>query len=336
MEKLTAALKDYLPYDHFLCTGYVRNAIVLLIKALGLQCGDEIILPAFTCISIPNAIKYPGCVPIYVDSENDGIALSAKAVEKALTVRTKGIYVIHPYGHIADIEAICGFAKAKGLFVIEDCAHTLLFSYKQKKLGTYGDFVLLGFTKFMYGIQGGAVGTNDSAVYRRISSLYEDLRHRKWFYMPPLSYYVQRLLGSWWERGAGIIPLKILHAIDWVFSHIQEDRYDNAILMGETVLHGWLEAQIIKQLRDIPRRNQHSMYPRFVEWVCHYADHIPLRQSNDDTLPMHCGALVNDPRLNALSFRSWPPIHPLGKYPRADKLFSNFRLFVRDPKWWKI
>jgi dTDP-4-amino-4,6-dideoxygalactose transaminase len=100
-----------------------RVALYTVLKAMGIGPGDEVVLPAFTCVVVPNAILYLGATPIYVDINPTVLCCSAEQIEQVLTPKTKAILIQNMLGLSFEVEEIVSMAKAKGIYTIEDCTH---------------------------------------------------------------------------------------------------------------------------------------------------------------------------------------------------------------------
>jgi dTDP-4-amino-4,6-dideoxygalactose transaminase len=100
-----------------------RVALYTVLKAMGVGLGDEVVLPAFTCVVVPNAILYLGAIPIYVDINPDTLCCDAAQIERALSPKTKVILIQNMLGLSAEVSEIITLAKARGIFTIEDCTH---------------------------------------------------------------------------------------------------------------------------------------------------------------------------------------------------------------------
>jgi dTDP-4-amino-4,6-dideoxygalactose transaminase len=116
-----------------------RVALYALLKAMGVGEDDEVILPAFTCVVVPNAILYLGAKPVYVDIDLQTYNPRFEDIEKAVTPKTKVIICQNTFGLSSDIEEITVFAKAHNIFTIEDCTHGFGGFYHQKPNGAYCD-----------------------------------------------------------------------------------------------------------------------------------------------------------------------------------------------------
>jgi len=153
-----------------------RVALSAAIYALDLHPGDEVILPAYTCVVVPNAFSYAGVRTVYSDIELATYGLDVDQVEKRITSRTRAILLQHVYGLVCrDYEALLDLAKRRGLSVIEDCAHATGAAYKGVKVGNRGD---IGFysseqSKVFNTTQGGVAVTNNPKLERRLREYYQ-------------------------------------------------------------------------------------------------------------------------------------------------------------------
>jgi len=151
-------------------------ALVLALKAAGIEAGDEVIVPAVTFIASATSVILANAVPIFVDIQADTYQISPKAVEAAITERTKAIMPVHYGGYPADMDRIMEIAKRHGLVIVEDAAEAHGSEWKGKKVGSIGD---LGCFSFQLGKpltcgEGGAVLTDDDDLKLKCYS-YGDL-----------------------------------------------------------------------------------------------------------------------------------------------------------------
>ena len=116
-----------------------RVALYALLKAMGVDEGDEVILPGFTCVVVPNAIKYLGATPVYVDVEKGPMNPSLEHYQKALSPKTKVLITQNTFGLSYQVDEIAAFAKQKGIYSIEDCTHGFGGTYKGRPNGSYCD-----------------------------------------------------------------------------------------------------------------------------------------------------------------------------------------------------
>lgn len=117
-----------------------RVALYAALKAIGIKENDEIILPAFTCVVVPNAIIYLKAKPIYVEINPENYNSYFDQIEQRITDRTKVIISQNTFGLSSDIEQIVELAKKYNLLTIEDCTHGFGGTYNGKPNGSYCDF----------------------------------------------------------------------------------------------------------------------------------------------------------------------------------------------------
>ena len=116
-----------------------RVALYAILKAIGIKEGDEVILPAFTCVVAVNPIIYLGAKPVYVDVDPMTYNLNPLKIEKKITAKTKAILAQNTFGLAPDLDKIFKIANKHDLKVIEDCAHGFGGLYKGKPNGTIAD-----------------------------------------------------------------------------------------------------------------------------------------------------------------------------------------------------
>ena len=144
-----------------------RTALYALLKAIHIQQDDEIILPAFTCVVVPNAILYLKAKPIYVDITPDTYTIDIFKIESKITPKTKVILIQNTFGLSVDIEKIITLAKKHNLITIEDCTHGFGGTYNTHPNGTLCDaaFFSTQWNKsFSTGIGGFALINNPNLV----------------------------------------------------------------------------------------------------------------------------------------------------------------------------
>jgi len=117
-----------------------RMGLYSILKSIDIQKDDEVILPSYTCVVVPNAIIYSGAKPIYTDISKNDFNIDIEKIESLITNKTKVIYAQHTFGQMCDINKIIEIAKKYNLIVIEDAALALGAKCDGKYLGTIGDF----------------------------------------------------------------------------------------------------------------------------------------------------------------------------------------------------
>lgn len=149
-------------------------ALHMACLAVGVEVGDEVIVPSLSFVASANAIAYTGAKPVFADIEGlSWPTVSAEAVEKAITNKTKAIMVMHYAGYPCDMPAILDVARAHGLRVIEDAAHAVGASLQGKALGTWGDVGCFSFfgNKNLTTGEGGMLLTDDSDLAEKLKLL---------------------------------------------------------------------------------------------------------------------------------------------------------------------
>ncbi|MEA5098904.1 MAG: DegT/DnrJ/EryC1/StrS family aminotransferase [Bacteroidales bacterium] len=179
VETFSENLKTYLGVNYVVPCANGTDALQVALMALNLKTGDEVIVPSFTFIASAEVIGLLGLRPVMVDVDYDNFNVTAKNIEKAITVNTKAIIPVHLFGQASQMEQIMLLAKKYDLYVVEDNAQALGADYvfdsgKRQKLGTIGH---IGCTSFFpsknlgcYG-DGGAVFTNDETLAKRLKMI---------------------------------------------------------------------------------------------------------------------------------------------------------------------
>lgn len=141
--------------------------------ALGLEPGDEVIVPAMTFCATINAVIHAGATPILADVDPRTFNIDPADVRRRITPRTRALMPVHFAGRACDMTALLAIAREHDLRIIEDCAHAIETEHQGAKTGTIGDLGVLSFysTKNIVTGEGGMVLTNDEAMAARIKRL---------------------------------------------------------------------------------------------------------------------------------------------------------------------
>lgn len=115
------------------------DSLMLSLKALRIDAGDEVIVPSNTYIATALAVTYTGAKPVFVEPDIRTFDINPDLIEAAITPRTKAIMPVHLYGQACDMDPIIDIAKKHKLYVVEDCAQAHGAIYKGKKVGSFGD-----------------------------------------------------------------------------------------------------------------------------------------------------------------------------------------------------
>jgi perosamine synthetase len=135
----------YIGSSHALTVSSCTAALHLAVLAAGFAAGDEVLVPAFTWISTPNAVEYAGARPVFCDIDPRTFNIDITDAARRVTKKTKGIIPVHLFGLSADMGAVLDFARQHNLFVIEDAACALGSYYGDQHVGTLGDIGCFSF-----------------------------------------------------------------------------------------------------------------------------------------------------------------------------------------------
>ncbi|MBN1217719.1 MAG: DegT/DnrJ/EryC1/StrS family aminotransferase [Anaerolineae bacterium] len=149
-------------------------ALHLALAALGLESGDEVIIPTFTMIATINAVTYTGATPVLIDSEPDTWNMDVGQLADKITPKTRAIVPVHTYGHPVDMDPVMELADQRGLFVLEDAAEAHGAEYKGQRAGGLGHAGAFSFyaNKIITTGEGGMITTDNV----RLADLARNLR----------------------------------------------------------------------------------------------------------------------------------------------------------------
>jgi len=147
-------------------------AIEVVLKAMGIGPGDEVIVPAYTFIATASAVLMNNAVPIFADIDSNTFNLSPDRVEQAITPNTRAMIVVHFAGHAADMDAFLRIAERHHLILIEDAAHAHGATWQGRGLGSIGQAGTFSFqaSKNMTAGEGGLITLNDKELAIRCES----------------------------------------------------------------------------------------------------------------------------------------------------------------------
>jgi perosamine synthetase len=154
-----------------------RMGFYTILKAIDIQKDDEVIIPSFTCVVVPNAILYSGAKPIYSDIKDDDFNIDVSKIEQLITPKTKVLYAQHTFGQMCNINAIKQIAQKYNLIVIEDTAGALGAKLENQYAGTIGDFGYFSTdrTKVVNTGLGGIVSVNNKKYIKNFDEIYSDI-----------------------------------------------------------------------------------------------------------------------------------------------------------------
>ena len=158
--------------NHAIAVSSGTAALDIAISALGIEEGDEVIVPSFTIVSCLHQIVRVGAIPVLIDSDPLTWNMRVSDIENRITSRTKAIMAVHIYGLPVDMDPVLEIAKKHNLFIIEDAAQAIGQSYKGLPCGGFGDISTFSFypNKHVTTGEGGMVAVNDEILAERAIS----------------------------------------------------------------------------------------------------------------------------------------------------------------------
>lgn len=173
LKKFEEKFSKFVGCRYSIGVGSATHALHLAVKSLGIGPNDEVIVPTFTFAATANAVTYCGAKPVLADVDFETFNISPKEIERKITKKTKAIIVVHYGGQSCDMDEILSISKRYGLYVIEDCAHALGSTYKNKKCGNIAQAGCFSFypTKVITTGEGGMVTTNNLETSKKVALL---------------------------------------------------------------------------------------------------------------------------------------------------------------------
>jgi len=177
LPEFEAALAKYHGVADAVAVSSGTAGLHLALLALGIGEGDEVIVPSFAFIAVANAVLQVRATAVFAEIDVETLNLSPEAVERAVTMRTRAILVVHTFGVPADLDALRAVARRHGLAIVEDACEAVGAEYGQaggmRRVGSFGDLAVLGFypNKQITTGEGGAVLARNPEHAARLRSL---------------------------------------------------------------------------------------------------------------------------------------------------------------------
>jgi dTDP-4-amino-4,6-dideoxygalactose transaminase len=275
------------------------DALILALRACGVQAGDEVLLPTYTFVATGSAVSALGAKPVFVDIRPETYNLDPSELERRVTSRTRAIIAVHLYGLAADMDPILAFAKSRKLPLIEDCAQAIGALYKSRRAGSFGDAACFSFypTKNLgaYG-DAGMVVSNSAELAAHLGTLRNHGQTAKYRSSEP----------GWNSRldeiQAAVLRVKLRHLAEW-----QGTRRSHA-------------AEYTRLLQQVPG----IMPPHEPEGLEHVYHQYTIRTEQRDALQRHLAAR----RIGTTVYYPYPlhlqPLyahvgHRAGDFPHAER-----------------
>jgi perosamine synthetase len=176
MVEFERLIAEYVGVPHAVAVNSGTAALHLIVRALGLEPGDEVLVPSFSFAASINAVLYEGATPVFVDIQPDTYNLDPDDLEGKITGRSRAIMAVDVFGHPAEWGRIMEIAQRHGLGVIDDACEALGAQYRGVKIGQFGDAAAFAFypNKQLTTGEGGMIVTNSA----RIAQLARSMRNQ--------------------------------------------------------------------------------------------------------------------------------------------------------------
>ncbi|MGJ3239764.1 MAG: dTDP-4-amino-4,6-dideoxygalactose transaminase [Anaerolineae bacterium] len=209
-------LQEILGVPKVLLTTSCTHALEMSAILLGIQAGDEVIVPSFTFVSTVNAFVLRGATPIFCDVRPDTLNMDESKLEALITGKTRAIVPVHYASVACEMDTIMGIANRHGIPVVEDNAHALFARYKGRYLGTFGALATQSFheTKNFHCGEGGALLINDPKLAERAEIIREKGTNRSRFFRGQVDKY------TWVDVGSSYLPSDMLGA--YLYGQLEE------------------------------------------------------------------------------------------------------------------
>ncbi|MBX4200633.1 DegT/DnrJ/EryC1/StrS family aminotransferase [Candidatus Parcubacteria bacterium] len=232
LQEFEKNLADFTGVKYAVAVNSGTSALHLIVRALGIGPGDEVITTPFSFVASSNCILYEGAKPVFADIDPNTLNIDVPKIEKKITKKTKAILAVDVFSQPADYGALKKIAKKHKLFLIEDSAEALGSEYKGKKCGSFGDAGVFAFypNKQITTGEGGAVLTNNKKIAdacRSMSNQGRAIKDGKWLEHVQLGYNYRM---DEMSAGMGIVQLQRIKEIlakrkqvaDWYYEALKD------------------------------------------------------------------------------------------------------------------
>lgn len=238
-----------------------RVALYAVLKAMGLGPGDEVIMPGFTCVVVPNAVRYLGAKPVFIDVDPetyniDPGKISSSEGELWHSGRARAVIAQHTFGIPADMDGITEVARAHGMTVIEDSCHALGSIYRGRKVGNIGDVAFFSsqWSKPMTTGLGGWARVSDPELAKKVGAIYPEFSYPSMAETSLLviQYLAYQLLFTpslfWFARGA----LRTLAGLGLALGSSSADELRGELPPGyKKRMSRWQKDLLMRKFRDL-------------------------------------------------------------------------------------
>jgi dTDP-4-amino-4,6-dideoxygalactose transaminase len=233
VKALEAAMAEYCETEYAVACANGTDALFLILAAMGIGKGDEVITTPFTFFATAEAIAHVGATPVFIDIEPGTYNMDVTKIEAAITDRTRAIMPVHIFGQCVDMDAVLEIAERHELAVIEDACQAIGATYKGRKAGGIGHAAAFSFfpsKNLGCAGDGGCITTNDGDLAARAKKLASHGTTVK-YYHDALG--VNSRLDA---LQAGILLVKLPHLDRWNAERRAGAEYYGELLAGATGL----------------------------------------------------------------------------------------------------
>ena len=315
------------------CTSALEIAMILI----NLKKNDEVIMPSYTFTSTANAVLLRGAKPVFADINLRDANLNIDSVKKKINKKTKAIIVVHYGGNSCDMKEFVKIKKKYNLFLIEDCAHSFSGKYKNKYLGTIGDFGTFSFheTKNLVGGQCGALCVNNLKFSRRAKILLDKGTDRS-LITNKKKYYSWKDIGS--EYRSAELPAALLYSQLKKLETIQKirkaiwEKYFNSLNKKNSKNFKILEFDKTNKssyhifalvFKDLKTRDKFILFMKKRNIFCHF-HYYPLHKSTYGKKFKRTSMINTEKLYNGLVRL---PIYPSIKYSEIKSIVKQVLIF---------
>jgi len=277
-----------------------RSALYFALKALNVGKGDEVLVQAYTCVVVINAIKWTGAEPVYVDIDKS-YNIDIKDLASKITSKTKTAILQHTFGAPARVQDIIAVCKQNSITTIEDCAHVLGVKHKGQQLGTFADIGMFSFgsDKVISCVRGGALITNNKILHASLKKNNTQLKNmplitikRHLLHLP--LFYLGKKLYSVGMGKALLFVAKKLYLTNRIIRN--EEKRGQQAHMFPSKLPNALAHILYNQVGDLDTVNEHRKHISQLYSDNLHNSHISKPKQGSDTPFLRYPLQVKDPK----------------------------------------
>ncbi|MBI4276927.1 MAG: DegT/DnrJ/EryC1/StrS family aminotransferase [Armatimonadetes bacterium] len=298
------------------------STLMLILKALGIGQGDEVIVPAAGFLTVAESVVNVGATPVFVDIEDETFNMKADQCEAAITKRSRAVIPIHTYGHPVDMDGLQTIAQKRNVVIIEDCAHAAGARYKGRRvasIGRCGFFSFAGKSMSVCGM-GGMMATDDESLANRVMLLRDHGRHRNvgegWYAFEMVGYNLRLS-----EIHCAIGRVQVSHLDEWNARRRQNAALYTTLLneagvpVRPPVVREWAEHAFLHYTTLVPEGQRDPLrkhllergvetgvlYPVPIHLIPPYAQHLGTRPGQFPTSERVCDRILSLPVTPAIT-----------------------------------